>query len=209
MRTPDIERILSLKPDVVFLSVEGNTRETFELLERAGLRIFVSNPRTVDGILSSLERIDSVLGAGKSVNGRVDALRQRFKDATARRAEPSTVLMIISVSPLIVAGGNTFLDEIIARAGGRNAAHELSGNYPVINREALLGINPDWILMSDDLPVQGTDLTAIYPEWSRLAAVTHDRVRRVDADIFLRPGPRLVLGLEKMRDLFASERLPK
>ena len=200
--TPDIERIVSLRPDLVLISVEGNSQRTFTVLEQLGVRIFVSNPRDVAGVFKSLRDIGTLIGAGDRASALVDSLqRAETQLLKGRPAGTPSVLMLLSLQPLMAAGGNTFINEVITLAGGRNAAGALSGNYPTLNREILLRLDPDLILYPDDMGVDETQLGDGFPEWRQLGAMQRGAMYRIDADRFLRPGPRLFEAAAELQQL--------
>lgn len=198
--TPDIERIVSLRPDLVLISVEGNSQRSFIALEQLGVRIFVSNPRDVAGVYKSLRDIGALIGEKDRASALVDSLqRAEAQLREGRSAGKPGVLMLLSLQPLMAAGGNTFINEVITLAGGRNAAGALSGNYPTLNREILLRLNPDLILYPDDMGVDETQLDDGFPEWKQLGAMQRGAMYRIDADRFLRPGPRVFEAAEELQ----------
>lgn len=203
---PDIERILSLEPDLVLVSVEGNSVRTFERLEALGLRIFVSNPRDIGGVLASIADIGMLSGRRTEAAALVDSLRRVRMELRARRPRVQrSVLLLLSLQPLMAAGTRTFIGEVISSAGARNAAAGLAGNYPTLDRESLLRLDPDLILYPDDMGIDETRLRDGYPEWGRLRAVRHGRLFRIDADRFLRPGPRLFEAAAQLQDLILHD----
>jgi iron complex transport system substrate-binding protein len=201
--TPDIERILSLHPDLVLISVEGNSQRTFATLQRMGLRVFVSNPRDIAGVYKSLRDIGMLLGREDKAVAFVDSLRhieRELRAAVSDDIAPPSVLMLLSLQPLMAAGRDTFIDEIITLAGGRNAAGDLRGAYPTLNRETLLRMDADLILYPDDMGVSEAGIRDGFPEWRELHAVQHDFLYRIDADVYLRPGPRVFQAALELRE---------
>lgn len=202
---PDAERVLSLQPDLVLISVEGNTQSSFEALERVGLRLFVSNPRTLEGVLESLIDLGRITGNADHAQHLADSLRgiAGALRSTAS-ASPPGVLVLISTQPIMAAGSKTFINEIIELAGGRNSAAAAPGNYPTLNRETVLRMNPDLIIFPDDMHVQREGLMERFPEWRHVRAVQDGRLHAVDADVFLRPGPRAFLAARHLRTLISG-----
>lgn len=205
LQNPDVERVLSLQPDLVLISVEGNTQASFEALERVGLRIFVSNPRTLDGVLASLQEFGRITGHEKRAQRLSDSLRRIAEDlrSTTPSARPG-VLVLISTQPLMAAGSRTFINEIIELAGGHNTAAEAPGNYPTLNRETVLRMNPELIVFPDDMHVRREGLMVRFPEWRHVRAVQEGRLHAVDADVFLRPGPRAFLAARRLGALISG-----
>ncbi|MFZ1729433.1 MAG: cobalamin-binding protein [Bacteroidota bacterium] len=198
--TPDIERIFSLEPDLVFISVEGNSQRTFVALERLGVRLFVSNPRDIQGVYKSMRDIGKLLKIDARASTVVDSLKaEEARLRKSRVPAGKSVLMLLSLQPLMAAGSDTFIDEVISLAGGSNAATGLKGSYPILNREMLLRINPDLVLYPDDMGMDEMQLCTGYPEWRKLRAMNRGAVYRIDADVFLRPGPRVFLAAAQLR----------
>lgn len=207
MLAPDIERILALQPDLVVLTIEGNRRETFDALVRLDMPCLVTQPRTLDGVLSSLRLLGSVTGRDTAAAALADSLaavREAWSAKTIDRGTAPAVLMVLSLEPLMVVGADTFLDELIVLAGGRNAGRAGAQAYPALSREEVLVRNPDIMLLPDDLRVPDGLLTVRNPEWRRIAAIRRAAVHRVDADLFLRPGPRLFSGLPLLAELISQ-----
>lgn len=199
---PSLEAILALRPDLVLISVEGNSRETFSRLVEMKLPVFVSSPRTMDDVLSSMTDLGVLLGCPASAQRLTDSL-SRVRAALLRSSRPGapSVLMLIATEPLIVAGRDTFLDEMIRHSGARNAGDGGRGRYPALNREEVLRRNPDVLLYSSDLRLTRDALLRLFPEWRRLSAFTRGRCEEVDANLYLRPGPRLFRGLTSLRHI--------
>lgn len=204
---PDIEGILALDPDVVLISVEGNSQQTFARLEEFGVRVFVSNPRDLDGVLKSITDIAEITGritAGKKLTSALRAVRDSVL-AHPPASKPS-VLMLLSLQPLIAAGAGTFIGELIETAGGRNAAGDLTASYPVMDREDVLLRNPDILLLSDDLNADPDAVLGRFPEWKRLTAFRRGTMHPIEADKLMRPGPRLFEILRELHGLFLRAR---
>lgn len=197
MTNPNIESILSLQPDLVVVSMEGNTREDFTTMTALGARVFVTNPRTLSGISRSLEQLGELTGHRADARRLVDSMSVRTARVRAHASRGSLrTLLLVSLQPLIAAGGKTFLNELLEASGAYNIAATATGTYPAYSREAVLAENPDVIILTADLTADVAGLTALFPEWANLAAVRNGRVYRINADIVSRPGPRAVDALE-------------
>jgi len=202
MTNPSIETILSLHPDLVVVSMEGNTREDFTKMTGLGVPVFVTNPRTLAGILRSLDQLGDLTGHRDHAARLVDSMSARAARARSRSSDkPLRTLLFVSLRPLIAAGGKTFLHELLETAGARNVAASAPGTYPAYSREAVLAENPDAIILTGDLTTDVAGLIAMFPEWGTLAAVRSGRVYSIDPDIVSRPGPRAVDALEILSSL--------
>lgn len=197
---PSIETIVSLRPDLIILSMEGNMRGDFQALTGLGIPVFVTNPRTLGGIARSMDDLGLLTGHADSATALSRSLLARA-EAIQKRSSPlpvTTVLLFVSLQPLIVAGSGTFVDQIIRWAGGANLAAPLSSTYPSISREAVVSMNPDVMLFLSDVIPDTVQPSSVYPEWKTTGAFRRGRVIRIDADIISRPGPRAVNALESL-----------
>jgi iron complex transport system substrate-binding protein len=196
MTNPSLESIVARRPDLIVLSMEGNTRDDFPRLASLGVPLYVSNPRTLAGIYRSLDQLGILTGRQEQAQRLIDSLQHCEQDlkATASR-QPLSALVLVSIQPLMAAGGNTLLNELLTLAGARNPAASMPGHYPAISREAVLADPPDVLFLTSDLPDDRASLISLFPEWKNLPALQKGRVYSLDAAILSRPGPRSLEGL--------------
>ncbi len=201
MTTPDIERIVSLKPDCVLMSVEGNLRTDFDRIEKTGIPVFSLNPRSIDDVLKSITLLGDITGMKRQALELRDRLSHRMDSIVACIAMASyrpRVYVIVSLKPLMVVGKGTFVNELLDKAGGINAGAEGVGTYPIMSREDVVKNQPDCLVLMSDIAVPPGVLLKEFPEWKNLNAVRNKKVFSVDASIVSRPGPRVIDGLEEL-----------
>lgn len=198
--TFNFEKILSLKPDLIFITVEGNTKETYDKFRELGLNVFVSNPRNFIGIKKTYLDIAKIFGIKEKAKLRIEewnATISEIKEATDTLNKP-TMYCAVELKPIMVAGKNTFINEIIEICGGKNLAASLKQNYPVLSREEILRSNPDYLLFTAHLNDKVENIINTYPEWKFLKAVKNGNVLLLDRNLFGRPGPRFVEAVETL-----------
>ncbi len=200
MVTPNFEKIAELKPDLIIITVEGNNQDDFNKLQNLGYKIFVTRPKDIEGIYKSISDIGKIIGADSSAETLIHSMRQRQEkviysmSGTGKRK----VLTVISLQPLICAGNNTFINELIRMSGGINIAADAPMPYPILNREEVLKQNPDIIIALDDVVNNTYEILRFFPEWKNLNAFRHKKVFIVEGNILSRPGPRIIDGLEML-----------
>jgi iron complex transport system substrate-binding protein len=195
---PNFELIAKLRPDLILATVEGNSREDVTKLESLGFRVFVTNPRTLTDIGTSILTIGKILDRDSSaslVATRLTETREFVRERLLGRQERK-VFVIISVKPLMTAGPSTFIHQLIVEAGGMNIGQETSSPYPIFNREEVIRQQPDIIVATSDAAKDPAELLAEFPEWRALPAAKNRRVLIMDSDLITRPGPRYVDGLK-------------
>jgi len=200
----DVERILALKPDLVLAWHHGNPERELAQLEAAGLRLVRFEPRRLDEIPRTLERLGDLLGhsadgrmQGETFRAGIEALRAVHRDAA-----PVSVFYQVWSSPLMTLNGHHVVSDVLALCGGRNVFGDLPQLVPQLSTESVLAANPEVLLTArDDLdPAAGVRRDAALPAyatWRRfhdLEAVRRGWLFEVSGDIMTRPGPRLLDG---------------
>ncbi len=205
---PDVERVVSLAPDVVLCTTDGNPREKVLALEEMGIPCFAVDPQDLRSVFATIERLGVLLGAAGRGREEAAGLRRRAQRVRARTAsggkETPGVLFVVSTSPVIAAGRGTFMDELVRLAGGRNAAAGFAGRYPRLSVEDLVSLRPDVIFIAGMTGVErfGPEVT----RWREIPAFRDGAVHTLDGDIVTRPGPRLVTALEEIASFLADWR---
>jgi iron complex transport system substrate-binding protein len=194
---PSLESVVALQPDLVVIVPSFEQREFRTRLEALKLSVADFDPVSFEQVLGTIEALGARTGHAAEAKARIAAIRSTeaaVKRATAGRATPSSVL-ILQREPLFVAGRGTFIDQMIAMAGGRNLGAELAEPWPRTSAEWLVGVAPEVILDSDSDPAPAASFWA---RWPSLPAVANGRVVAVDAGDVTLPGPDLDRALVKL-----------
>ena len=203
---PNLEQIVRLRPDVVFVTAEGNARDLLDRLERLGLATFALRADNYRGVVESVRAVGRALAADEGARRVVDEVERSVRavqEGVAGRPRPG-VLYLIWTDPLIAAGAATYLDDLLGLAGGRNVVWERTGSYPRLNWEQVVGRAPEVILLADhreDSERAGTgsgDMPADWYAWRAVPAIRTGRVLTVPSNTILRPGPRVGDGLDRL-----------
>lgn len=204
----DVEKIVALKPDLCLGSRDGNPREVAEKLEALNIPLYAVNPRDLETVMHTLREIGHLLHAEERAERLVMEMQERIQGVKTRVAgteKRPTVFFQIGIVPIVSVGTNTFIDELIATAGGRNLAAG-STPYPRFSKEQVVALEPEVIIITS--MTRGQDFEPVRDEWNQwdnLPAVRNRRIHIVESDLFDRPSPRLVEGLEVLSRLIHPE----
>lgn len=204
----DQEKIVALRPDLCIATKDGNPREVVKRLESLKIPVYVVDPRNLDGVIETIIEIGALLRADKKAKDLAWNIRSRIdqvKSLVAKVAYRPKVFYQIGTSPIVSAGTNTFIHELILLAGGKNLA-EGSISYPRFSREQVLSLSPDVFIITS--MAKDRIFEHVKAEWSRwpdLPAVQNESIFLVDSDLFDRPTPRMIDALELMVRLIHPE----
>ncbi len=198
---PDLERIMALSPDLCLASQDGNPLYVVRRLEQLGVPVFILAPRDIEGIEQAILLLGQLLGAKGRAGRIVSCMKTRcavIDNVVARTHHRPKVFFQVDVSPIISAGTGTFIDTLITRAGGVNLAAGPQA-YPRYSWEDIIAMRPEVVLLSSMAGgYNRKDLLSFWLKWPQIPAVKNRHVYVVDADLFDRPVPRSVEGLEML-----------
>lgn len=207
----NLEQIVALKPDLV-LAAELNTPEQVKALENLGLTVYyLKNPTTLEGLYTNLETVGKLTGHESDAAALNETLKVRVAAVDAKIAtvseKPSVFYELDSTDPSkpYTAGPGSFIDLLIARAGGANIGAVLDGQWAQISLEQLVVADPHFILLGDAMWGVTPESLATRPGWEALSAVKEKRILPFDDNTVSRPGPRLVDGLEALAKILHPE----
>ena len=205
------ERIISLKPDLVIMSVENDA-----LRQSLSVPVLLVDHRTLPGVLDSYLIIGEIFGADFLTVARKK--RQELLDklnafeARTGGKEPVRTLIAIDrsygtgrIQHLFVAGADSFLSEAVAKAGGENVAAPIGLLAPILSAEGVIHLAPDVII---DIQISGINMEQSVADWQSLGnsvpAVRHNRILTLTDDFASIPGPRTPMLIEKIVRYFES-----
>jgi iron complex transport system substrate-binding protein len=204
--TVNIEKVVAADPDLVFASF-GNTEDVINRLHDLGLTVISLDPATIDDVLHDITLVGEATRQEEEAAKLVQNLTARIQavtDKTEALEEKPTVAHVVWYDPIWVSGNATFQDEVIEKAGGKNAFDSVEG-WKVVSFEQFMTTDPDCIIVNSGTGMtaeEGRDIIYDYfmtePRMQDLSAVKENRVFIIDADIISRGGPRIVDALEEV-----------
>lgn len=199
---PSIEAVVALKPDVVVMATSSRAGERLQAL---GLKVVALEPKTHADVRRVLEKMGTLLGVNDAqrvwrvIDAGVSAAAQSLPPA----ARSTRVYFEVNSGPY-GAGESSFIGETLARLGVKNILPASMGPFPKLNPEFVVRANPD-IVMVGDYNYIGMEQR---PGWSSMRAMREKRIclfNRDEADMLVRPGPRMADGARLMARCIADK----
>jgi iron complex transport system substrate-binding protein len=199
---PNMESIVAVKPDIVFVSTASQVEAFTKTLDKNGILYYVTNPTTLDGVLYNIRQVADILGTTDKAEPVIASLRERIGKVWAKTSSAEKVRVFVQISrePLFTIGRESFLNEPLVKAGAVSATADVETAFPRLSKEAARALNPSVIVLTDS-----EDNREPNEVFKNSPAVTNGRVYRIDADLLSRPGPRLVDAVEQLAALLHPE----
>jgi iron complex transport system substrate-binding protein len=200
---PSMERLLATRPSLVLYTDLADLSIPTRLTN-LGLTPIHIPCTTLTEIAPAIRTVGQLLGRQSLATQLADTMESRIADLR-RQLPPSDqrprVLVLIWNDPLTAAGNKSFLTELITLAGGQNVADTIQRDYFQVSGEWVVSRNPDVIFcffMASDMPAR--ELIMKQSGWSNINAVRTGRVYAgLDNNLILRPGPRMIQGVEAIQ----------
>ncbi len=204
----DLEKLVLLRPDVVF-TIEGITSvDDAQRLQELGIPVYFQRYRTVEDVFKGMNDLGRLLGRPVQAQRLTDSLRQELRalnnTPAPAKQPPRRVLAITWQDPIYCYGQNTLFTDEIRLAGGQNAVTETFPQpYPALTREYILKLNPD-VLLGGSFGKLDSTFFKNYPELRRITAYQRRQVYPITGDLMERPGPRVVQSVRELQNLLRT-----
>ena len=204
----NIEKIVSLDPDIIISSdlVPQDALDT--LLLEHGIPYMILAARTIDDIYKDIRLVGSITNHSLEANSLVDSMKSRVDAVTSLTlaenvSKPS---VYIEYWPMWTFGMGSFGDDLIRLAGGENIAGNETKEYLAVTGEFVLTHDPEIIIYTVGATTTTTkDEISLRPGWDQIDAVMNDKIYAIDDNLISRYGPRLIDGLEELAELIHPE----
>ncbi|GAB3543952.1 cobalamin-binding protein [Noviherbaspirillum agri] len=193
----DLERVMSLKPDLVVSWGSGNSAAQIRKLRELGIPVFESEPRDFPTIATSLERLATLAGTDQTGKAAASVFRDQLQHirSTYQQRTPVTVFYQIWRNPLMTLNGEHPVSIALRLCGARNVFSDLPQLAPTVNVEAVLQANPDVIIASTG---EQDDVLSGWRRFSGLKAVERGNLFLIDGGLMNRSGPRILDATEAL-----------
>jgi iron complex transport system substrate-binding protein len=199
---PNIETIVSLRPDLVLVATSSRAAQQLEAL---GLKVIALEPHNTAEVRRTLELLGQVLQVPdaqrvwRDIDAGVTAAAQSLPPA----ARGTRAYFEVGRGPY-AAGTGSFIGELMLRLGVQNIVGAELGPFPLLNPEFVVRADPDVILIGRG-NAQGLEQR---PGWARMRAIREGRLCIFDEaqnDVLVRPGPRMAEAARLLAQCIATK----
>ncbi|HEU4508449.1 MAG TPA: cobalamin-binding protein [Pyrinomonadaceae bacterium] len=196
---PSLERIIALRPQVVLISTASQLEIFTRQLQNQNIAVFVTDPHDLDGVFRTIEHVGEIVGQKQQAQLVVQKLRERANavEEAVKPRPPVRVFYQVSGEPLYTIGRDSFITDLMRRAGGKSVTADVPGAWPKYSDESALAAKPDAIILPTGGSM-GAANSSVTDALRQSPAMLSGRVYKINDDYLARPGPRSLDGLEAM-----------
>ena len=194
---PNVEKIISLAPDVV-LAGDLISDDIRSQIEATGAKVLTYTPMSVDAVESTIINTGKIVNANDKAKEITDSMTKKYDEikekATAANPQKS---VFIDIGDYYSAGDNSLLGNMLKDINAKNIASDAGTDWPQLSVEQIIAKNPDVYVSFFTKP---EDIKKV-PGFDQVSAVKNDAIvyyemLSPDSDLIQRPGPRIADGLE-------------
>lgn len=190
-----IEKLLSLKPDLVLVWDGGNQAKDIDKIHAFGIKTYHSNPKTLDDVANELETLGQLTNHQLQAKQVAQAYRAELKNLRQHSEKLAKVKVFYQLwsQPLMTVAKQSWINQMIELCGGQNVFVDAASAYPQISLENVIQAKPEVILQSQDK----TQISSInWRQWPEIPAVKQHHIFKLNADLVHRASPRAIEGVK-------------
>ncbi len=198
-KTPQIEKIIQLHPDLIITTdlIQKNILNNLSRLHYPLLNIYIKN-------LSDLRYYIKILGDIFQKKDQAHILIKKMNSLKIVKPRKNiTILPLLWAQPIMTAGRDTLVDDIIQSAGAENLCHAIGKNYFTISEEFIIKNPPDYLLLLDKNINIRDQLKVVLKKYPNIKIINS-----INPDYIVRAGPRTILGIQELNNIIISHQDP-
>ena len=184
-----VEKVLSLKPDLVITSTFYAPEGFENLMKSNNIELKNVGANTIEEIFANFREIGKMLGKEKEAEKIIAEKREKLEKIKKLETKEKKGVFILSAAPMRIFGKDTLPDDIMKLLNIKNIADNMPGNSPILTPEYLIKENPDVILTLVKNP---DEIVKANPQIKDVDAIKNKKFIVLDSNQVLRGSPRII-----------------
>ena len=204
---PSLEKLLSLKPDIVVATAlaDENIKQT---IEEYGIKFLLLPTDNFKNYKCTLKELGNALNCSVAANKEIikfEKTLKEFSEANSQKSKHPKVYLEIWNKPYMTIGKKSFINTMINYAGGENIFGNIDKGYFNFSIESLIKSDPE-IIIAPSMNEDGVKVIENRPGWEKISAIENHRVyTNLNSDLIFRLGPRTIQGIKLLRSIINNE----
>ena len=204
---PNIEKIISLKPDLIVATKEGNYKSVIDKLIRLKLTVYVMEPYSnFKDICFNFQQLADYLGKSNEAKQIIDDVKKEISNLSNKNKNKNEdkIFWEVGANPIFTIGNQSFVNEYNKYISGINVFKNIDMRYPNISVEAIVEKNPDIILLVNMGDVSSQEIIK-WNKYKNISAVKNNKIYLLEAsDIFTPTPKRFLNGIKVLQNKLKS-----
>ena len=195
----DVERIVSLKPELIVAWQDGNGKAVIKRLKQLGMSVYVTEPVEVLDVADNLERLALLTGNKGKGSKSATQFRANYARLQQQYSKKTRVSVFYQLwhQPLMTATDNHLIGKVISLCGGQNVFAGLASLTPKVGLESVLAANPQ-VIIASGMEAARPEWLDDWRRWKQLRAVQNEHLFFIPPDILQRHSPRILEGAQQL-----------
>lgn len=203
----DLEKIVSLNPDLVIAWTSGNNKQQVQKIKDFGITVFFSEPRYPDDIAKTIQRFGVLAGTQNIADKAANDFLQHYHSLQKKFSDKKKIKVFYQIwnKPIMTISGQHLISDIIELCGGENVFSDLNTITPRISLESVLASNSE-VIVSGGMGKARPEWIEEWKPWKTLPAVKNEQLYFIDPALMQRVGPRILQGADKLCEFLEQAR---
>ena len=191
----DMERILSLQPDLIVTWKTRATATQVEKLQKLGLHVVFTEPRSLVGIAEELKRLGKLVGSEQKANHAANEYLNKLEQLQSKYQGKNKLRAFYQIwdKPLMTINGEHLISDVMQLCGLENIFANINNLVPRISEEAVLKQDPQ-VIIAGGMAKLNPEWAKKWQRWKTLSATRHNALIDINPDIIQRHSPRILQG---------------
>ncbi|MGJ8692279.1 MAG: cobalamin-binding protein [Thalassotalea sp.] len=192
-----IEKVLTLQPDIVFAWKNGNKKVNLEQLARLGIKIIYSDPKDIGDVATELRYFGQLLGKSAQAEIAADLFEKKLANIRQQYLNQPSVKVFYQLwpQPMMTINKNTWIHQLLSVCQADNVFADNSTDYPQISIENVMVAQPEIIIIPEEKSKK-VQPKIEWHKWPEIPAVKANAFIHANADLLHRFSTRMLTGLE-------------
>lgn len=206
---PNIEKIVSLKPDLIIATKEGNYKTVIDKLIRLKLTVYVMEPYSnFEDICINFKQLADYLDKSDTAKEIINNVKDEISelDKETKNKDKEKIFWEVGANPIFTVGKQSFVNEYNKFINGTNVFEYIDMRYPNISAESVIEKNPDIIMLVNMGDVSDQEI-AKWNKYKNITAVKNNKIYLLEANDIFTPTPKKFLnGIKVLQNKLNKEK---
>lgn len=200
---PNIEKIISLNPDLIVATKEGNYKTVIDKLVRLKLTVYVMEPySSFEDVCNNFQRLADYTEKSDTAKKIIEDVKKEISQLSkeTEKADKEKIFWEVGANPIFTVGNKSFVNEYNKYINGINVFEYIDMRYPNISVESVIEKNPDIIMLVNMGDVSDQEILK-WNKYKNITAVKNNKIYLLEADDIFTPTPKKFLnGIKVLRE---------